>query len=399
MQRTFSAIARLARDVSLGTDARELVCSVVAHEHATRRSRRLSSRAATASRSRARPGVPIATDELRSVQPAASIAAFTRRAAIFVADVTRQAGVSPLIVRATGIVSILYEPILRDGEPVGVLAIAWTSPRSELDAKTTAIAQFLAAEAGAAIERSDLLARLDGQARSDPLTLAAQPAGLGRDAGAGAARRGAGLRRDDRHRPLQALQRPQRACRRRSAAARVRRRLARPPAAERHDRARRRRGVRGAASRLRVEDAARVLERLRDATPSGATASVGVAERAARRERERPAGPCRRGALRGQGQRAATDSAQLPERLRRSLRQAARPGSAGPSLAAARVRAHERVPLRALDRRRLRAAAAARSRRLSSMSSMWRCQTSGGLVGAPRRARRPSTGARRRPRR
>src|SRR5262249_54454016 len=39
-----------------------------------------------------------------------------------------------------------------------------------LDSRTQTLVQFLAAEAGAAIERADLLTRLDGQARSDPLT-------------------------------------------------------------------------------------------------------------------------------------------------------------------------------------------------------------------------------------
>jgi diguanylate cyclase (GGDEF)-like protein len=51
-----------------------------------------------------------------------------------------------------------------------VLAVGWRSPRSSFDAKTEAIVRFLAAEAGAAIERADLIAQLDGQARSDPLT-------------------------------------------------------------------------------------------------------------------------------------------------------------------------------------------------------------------------------------
>ena len=95
MQRAFSAIASLARDVSLGTDARELVCSVVV----------TSTDATLASVVEPRgdgyeitgsAGVPIAADELRSVQPAASIAAFESARRVFIADVTRQAGVSPL---------------------------------------------------------------------------------------------------------------------------------------------------------------------------------------------------------------------------------------------------------------------------------------------------------------
>jgi diguanylate cyclase (GGDEF)-like protein len=169
MQRAFSAIANVARDVSLGTDARQLVCSAVVSSTdatlATVVEPRGDGFAITGSA-----GVPIDRQELRSVQPTASAAAFKAGRRVFIADVSTQPGVSPTIVRATGIVSALFEPILRDGSPVGVLCVAWATPRSDIDGKTQAVVQFLAAEAGAAIERSDLLARLDGQARSDPLT-------------------------------------------------------------------------------------------------------------------------------------------------------------------------------------------------------------------------------------
>jgi diguanylate cyclase (GGDEF)-like protein len=169
MQRVFSAIANVARDVSLGTDARELVCSAVVSSTdatlATVVEPRGDGFEITGSA-----GVPIGPQELRSVQPKASAAAFKAGRPVFIADVTTQSGVSPTIVRATGIVSALFEPILRHGNPVGVLCVAWATPRSDVDGKTQAVVQFLAAEAGAAIERSDLLARLDGQARSDPLT-------------------------------------------------------------------------------------------------------------------------------------------------------------------------------------------------------------------------------------
>ncbi|MDX6618125.1 MAG: hypothetical protein QOK36_511, partial [Gaiellales bacterium] len=278
MQRAFSAIANLARDVSLGTDARGLVCSVVVASTDATMATVVEPRGdgfeITGSA-----GVPIAADELRSVQPAASIAAFTAGRRVFIADVRRQAGVSPLVVRATGIVSALFEPILRDGSPVGVLAIAWATPRSDIDAKTQAIVQFLAAEAGAAIERSDLLARLDDQARSDPLT--SLPNRRAWDETLAAAMRDQpGLcvamvdldhfkRYNDDHGHA-AGDRLLRAC----ALAwkghlRPADTLARLGGEEF--------GV--LLPNCALADAARVLERLRAATPSGATASVGVAER------------------------------------------------------------------------------------------------------------------------
>ncbi len=108
--------------------------------------------------------------QLSDVQPTASLTAYREGRRVFVRDVREEPGVSPVIVEATGIVSALYEPILREGRPVGVLCAAWSTPRSHLDPKTMAVVQYLAAEAGSAIERSDLLARLSGQARTDQLT-------------------------------------------------------------------------------------------------------------------------------------------------------------------------------------------------------------------------------------
>jgi diguanylate cyclase (GGDEF)-like protein len=278
MQRAFAAIARVARDVSLGTDARQLVCAVALTSTQATLSTVVEPRGSgfeiTGSA-----GVPIAAGELRSIQPGASIAAFEEGRRIFIADVAKQAGVSPQIVRATGIVSVLYEPILRDGQAVGVLAIAWDAPRGKLDAKTAAIAQFLAAEAGAAIERADLLTRLEGQARSDPLTLL--PNRRAWDEALALATRG-----DDRvcvamvdidhfkqfndDHGHAAGDRLLRAC------AVAWRGHLRPG-----DTIARVGGEEFAVllPDCAIEHAARVLERLRDATPHGATASVGVAER------------------------------------------------------------------------------------------------------------------------
>ncbi len=169
MHKAFAAISGVARSVSLGTDARELVCEAVISSTAARLATVVEPRGSgfeiTGSA-----GIPTDSVQLSDVQPTASLTAYREGRRIFLRDVREEPGVSPVIVEATGIISALYEPILREGRPVGVLCAAWATPRSHLDSKTMAVVQYLAAEAGSAIERADLMARLSGQARTDQLT-------------------------------------------------------------------------------------------------------------------------------------------------------------------------------------------------------------------------------------
>ncbi|MDX6598759.1 MAG: hypothetical protein QOE87_2646 [Gaiellales bacterium] len=169
MQRAFAAIASVAREVALGSEARELVCTAALTSLDATIATVVEPREATFVITGSA-GVPLDRAEMRRVQPVASLQAFHTQRRVFVPDARQDTRVSPAIVGATGVVSLVYEPILRDGESVGVLAVGWNSQRLVLDAKTDAFMRFLAAEAGAAIGRADLLAQLDGLARSDPLT-------------------------------------------------------------------------------------------------------------------------------------------------------------------------------------------------------------------------------------
>jgi len=53
------------------------------------------------------------------------------------------------ILDETGVESIVFEPIVRNDKPVGVLGLGWTEARSELDDRTANVVTYLAAEAGA----------------------------------------------------------------------------------------------------------------------------------------------------------------------------------------------------------------------------------------------------------
>jgi diguanylate cyclase (GGDEF)-like protein len=72
--------------------------------------------------------------------------------------------------RAVGGASAHLEPILRDGILRAVIAVSWREPLQRLPAPVAAMIGLLAAEAGVALDRAELLARLEQAARTDELT-------------------------------------------------------------------------------------------------------------------------------------------------------------------------------------------------------------------------------------
>ncbi len=79
----------------------------------------------------------------------------------FVADLTGEQGLSRRVVDATGAVSALWQPVLQDGTPVGVLLVSWDRGLAHLSDRAAAVVGLFAAEAAVAIERADVLAQLD----------------------------------------------------------------------------------------------------------------------------------------------------------------------------------------------------------------------------------------------
>ena len=94
--------------------------------------------------------------------------AFLTKKPLFVADV-RGSGVACERVKSLGAVSMQFEPVLRNEEAVAVLVVGWDR---EVDGtgRIAASMRMLAAETAMALERSDLLARLEEVARTDDLT-------------------------------------------------------------------------------------------------------------------------------------------------------------------------------------------------------------------------------------
>jgi diguanylate cyclase (GGDEF)-like protein len=95
--------------------------------------------------------------------------AFSSGESVFIADFDA----APEVARAAAdpaTRSCLWEPVMRNDEPTAVLAIGWTRPVAELSDSVAAVLALLAGEAGAAMERAQLLSRLEAVARTDDLT-------------------------------------------------------------------------------------------------------------------------------------------------------------------------------------------------------------------------------------
>jgi diguanylate cyclase (GGDEF)-like protein len=69
-----------------------------------------------------------------------------------------------------GVGTVLGKTVLRDGRPAGVLVLTWRGHHRDLDERTRTLLDMLVSEAAIAIDREDLIARLDYMARRDALT-------------------------------------------------------------------------------------------------------------------------------------------------------------------------------------------------------------------------------------
>jgi diguanylate cyclase (GGDEF)-like protein len=73
----------------------------------------------------------------------------------------------------TGAGAVLFQPVTRDGLTTAVLVVGFHGSRQRVPAPALYLVELLAAEIGAAIDRANLVALLASQARTDPLTKAA----------------------------------------------------------------------------------------------------------------------------------------------------------------------------------------------------------------------------------
>jgi diguanylate cyclase (GGDEF)-like protein len=113
----------------------------------------------------------LAGHELPFGEPSATVAAFRSGRTIHLADLSAAGtDVSPALARHTGAVAARFKPV-RDGDViVGVLVIGWRHLLDEVPDETVELLQLLAAQASEAIKRDRRVTRLVRQARTDALT-------------------------------------------------------------------------------------------------------------------------------------------------------------------------------------------------------------------------------------
>jgi diguanylate cyclase (GGDEF)-like protein len=121
-------------------------------------------------RSTAMAGIDAPARDIADGDPSGLREAFdTGTAKLVTEDVERQVGSHELWEAAGRPQSVLYQPLLRMGKPLGVLIVAW-SGGVMVDTPRATVVALLAHEAATVIQRADELDALADQAQTDPLT-------------------------------------------------------------------------------------------------------------------------------------------------------------------------------------------------------------------------------------
>ena len=158
--RDLEAMADLTRSLSGTTDARKRICTAAcdlsgAHFAVLLEAQGDGTLASTAG---AGPALPLPTFT-PATDPSPAMAAYSSGAEVFISETGEHPHVA----------AVLFEPVHRGDEVVGVLAAGWRQPPSDIR-RTTGLIRLLASEAAFAIERADLLGRLTTIALTDVLT-------------------------------------------------------------------------------------------------------------------------------------------------------------------------------------------------------------------------------------
>src|SRR5215217_7120845 len=168
--RGMGAVGRVAKALAAGEDARRAVCEA-ACEVAGAPVAFLLEPSGREFTSTAMAGADIAPV---TIQPRGDQSgpgrAFTAKETYFVADARRHPALAAPLVEATDARSAVFEPVLRDGIVAGVLIVVWRVPLEALADAPAGVLRLLAAQAAVAVEHATLRSRLEGLSFTDPLT-------------------------------------------------------------------------------------------------------------------------------------------------------------------------------------------------------------------------------------
>jgi diguanylate cyclase (GGDEF)-like protein len=175
MLMTMAAVAEAMQDVSReadGTAARTAICAAACSIGACQMAAffepdgpgRLLLTASVG------PGLPLGARITMASEPTGAGIAFTSKRSFFVSDAPSHEAVSQRLVEEASVSSVHFEPVVRDDKSIGVLVLGWGERLFQLRHETASGLRMLAAEAAIAIDRADLLARLEVSARTDDLT-------------------------------------------------------------------------------------------------------------------------------------------------------------------------------------------------------------------------------------
>ena len=165
------AVSRVSKEIADSADARQSICDAAIEVCGADIAVLFEPEGANRLEMTASSGVDLPAITIRlDAELSGTGTAFVSGERLFAADSSSSGEVSARLNNALGARSVLFEPVHRDGQTVGVLTIAWRSTQPELSALVDHAARLLASDAGVAIQRSDLVTRLEGAALTDALT-------------------------------------------------------------------------------------------------------------------------------------------------------------------------------------------------------------------------------------
>jgi diguanylate cyclase (GGDEF)-like protein len=166
-ERDLEAMADLSRLLSRSTDARERICAAACDLSGAHFAVLLEGQSDGTLMCTAGAGLPLPSDLFTRESGASwAIAVYSSHTPLFVED---PHGDPAVLAAADRPAAIVFEPVHRGEQVVGVLVAGWRSPPSDVR-RTTGLIRLLASEAAFVIDRADLLARLTEIAMTDELT-------------------------------------------------------------------------------------------------------------------------------------------------------------------------------------------------------------------------------------